>query len=390
MDLELNNSNQSENEPAVAGVENIATKKPSKLKEFVRKHKVGVIISTVLIISLITFGVGFYLLRNGGKDKTVVTKTPAPASTETPAAKTYNVLDGTAVDPSVANRHPLAVIVENHVDARPQSGLDKASIVYEALAEGGITRFMALYSSQDAAKVGPIRSARTYFVDWAHGYLAYLAHVGGNIDALDQLRAQKFPDLDQFAYSAPYWREYAAGLSSEHTMYSSTDKLWQQASKNGLSTANNFTVYKFKDDPVGAEATALPPSQKVSIAYSNPNYNVEFQYDKLTNSYKRFLAGKAHIDKISKNQISPKNLIVMTVNQKTIKTRINEDGLVLTTVGSGKAKIFIDGKVIDGTWKKTASASREIFYDAAGAEITFNRGQFWISVVPPAAAVVVQ
>ncbi len=389
MDLDLESKNDAEKMAQEFG-HNPKTKKPSRFKQFVAKHKVGVIVSTILIIALIAFGVGFYFLRHGKNSSTATTSSSTSTTSTTPAAKIYNILDGLAVDPSVAARHPLAIIVENHVDARPQSGLDKASVVYEALAEGGITRFLALYSSFDAAKVGPVRSIRTYFVDWADGYSAYLAHVGGNIDALDQIQAENDPNLDQFAYSAPYWREYAAGLAKEHTMYTSTAKLWQQASKNGYSTANNFTVYKFKDDPAGAEATALPVSQKISVNYSNASYAVYFQYDKLTNSYKRFIAGKAQIDNISKNQISPKNLIVMTVNQKDIKTRINEDGLALTDVGSGTAKIFLDGKEIDGTWKKTAKTSREVFYDSTGTEITFNRGQFWICVIPPATSVVVQ
>ena len=150
---------------------------------------------------------------------------------------------------------------------------------------------------------------------------------------------EKSYDLDQFAYSTPYWREYAAGLATEHTMYTSTSKLWQQAAKIGYPTANNFTSYKFKDDPVDAEAAALPASQKISINYLSSTYNVDFQYDQASNSYRRFIAGKLQIDNISKNQISPKNVVVMTASRRAMKTRINEAGYVMTTVGSGKAQI---------------------------------------------------
>lgn len=391
MDLELNKSNDSGQTSNISSDENKAGKQ-SKFKEYVKKHKVGVIISSVVLISLIAFGIGFYFLRYG-KTKTASTAPQAPSTQTSGAvatAKAFNILDGLSVDAGVANRHPLAIIVENQVDARPQSGLDKASLVYEAFAEGGITRFMALFSSFDAEKVGPVRSVRTYFVDWAHGVSAYIAHVGGNIDALDKIRAEKSYDLDQFGYSSPYWRQYATGLATEHTMYTSTSKLWQQAEKNGYPASNNFSSYKFKDDPTGAEATALPASQKVSINYLSAPYDVYYQYDRTTNSYKRFLAGQPHLDNVSKNQITPKNLIVMTVARKAITTRINEAGYTMTTVGSGKAQIFIDGKVITGTWKKASVSDREKFYDEKGAEITFNRGQFWISVIPPEASVTVQ
>ena len=388
MDPDQNNLRESKKMSDIQA-ESANKKKLSKFREFVHKHKTIVIVSTILAISLIAFGIGFYFLRYG-KTKTAAPPSPDTQTTGSSAQKTYNILDGLAVDADVASRHPLAIIVENQVDARPQSGLDKASIVYEAFAEGGITRFLALFSSFDAEKVGPVRSIRTYFVDWAHGLSAYLAHVGGNIDALDKIKVEKSYDLDQFAYSTPYWREYAAGLATEHTMYTSTSKLWQQAAKIGYPTANNFTSYKFKDDPVDAEAAALPASQKISINYLSSTYNVDFQYDQASNSYRRFIAGKLQIDNISKNQISPKNVVVMTVSRRAMKTRINEAGYVMTTVGSGKAQIFLDGKTIVGTWKKTSASDREIFYDEKGQEITFNRGQFWISVIPPESSVTIQ
>lgn len=359
--------------------------KGSKLAQFIKNHKTGSVVSVVILIILIAFGIGFYFLHHTEKklveikDDTSQTASPTPTQT---TQKTYNILDGLAVDPSVANRHPLAVIVENQVDARPQSGLDKASLVYEALAEGGITRFLALYSSFDAEKVGPVRSVRTYYVDWAHGYNAYIAHVGGNIDALDKIQAEKTYDLDQFAHSTPYWREYSAGLATEHTMYTSTTKLFQEAAKLNYPSANNFNVYKFKDDPTAAELAAAPAQQKISIDYLSSAYDVYYQYDKTTNSYKRFLAGQPELDKVTKTQLNPKNVIVMTVSRSATKTRINEAGYNMVTVGSGKAKIFMDGKEIDGTWKKASAATREMFYDTTGQEVTFNRGQFWISVIP--------
>lgn len=356
--------------------------KKLKLKERIKnffqnpkKRLVFIICLGVLLIAI--FSLGLYLMTH---DKTAKTDesaktTPAPVEVKYPA-----VLNGVMTDQASASRHPLGVIIENHSDARPQSGLDQADVVYEAIAEGGITRFLAIYGTNQPEKVGPVRSARTYFVDWIHGYNGYLAHVGGNYDALEKIRSDGILDLDQFRYSGPYWRESGLGVASEHTMFASVVKLREQAEKNKYATANTFTVYKYKEDPT----EGLPEAQKVSIKFSNngsSTYDVAFDYDKVTNSYKRSLAGKPHTDRISKNQINPKNVVTMTVDKKPTVTKINEQGYTMTTVGTGKARFYIDGKETIGTWKKESAASRELFYDAAGTEITFDRGQLWICIV---------
>lgn len=346
-----------------------------------KKRLIAIIILGLLLIGLVS--AGFYFLRHETPVKDIVSSLTNKEADKTVVAETFQApLDGVMTDKDSSLRHPVAVVVENHVDARPQAGLNKASVVYEAISEGGITRFLALFSTHEAVKVGPVRSVRTYFVDWAHGYNAFIAHVGGNMDALDKIKAEKSYDLDQFANSAPYWREYKAGLATEHTMYTSTEKLRTLASSKGYPTANNFSVYKFKDDP---DQSALPTAQTVSVNYGNASYNVVFTYDKTTNSYLRSQGGKTHVDQVDKTQLNPKDVIVMTVARKAVTTRINEAGYEMTTTGSGKAKIFIDGTVIDGTWRKESAAARELFYDAAGNEVIFNRGQLWISVVPPEA-----
>lgn len=159
----------------------------------------------------------------------------------------------------------------------------------------------------------------------------------------------------------------------------------KQAADNGYPTANNFTVYKFKDD-----ATVLPEAQKITVDFSSVQYKADFVYDKTTNSYKRNLAGVAHKDAVTKEQLNPKNIAIMTVARKQTTTRIGESGYIMTTVGSGKARIFLDGKEIDGTWKKNSTEEREIFYDAAGAEVVFNRGQLWICAIADNKVVTIQ
>ncbi|MFA7254363.1 MAG: DUF3048 domain-containing protein [Patescibacteria group bacterium] len=365
--------------------------KKLSLKEKIRfffknpKKRLIFIIITCLVVIIAASATGFYFLRFKKEGTTV--KPPEVNTDQTTNGNEEMTLyeaplDGIMTDKTSAERHPLAISVENDPAARPQSGLDKASIIYETVYDpAATTRYLAVYATNEAEKVGPVRSIRTFFVDWAHGYNAYLGHWGGNIDALDKIIAEKAPDLDEFRYANAYWREYGAGVSLDHTGYTSTLKLRDQAAKNNYPTANNFTRYKFKDD--AEDKTTLPESQKISVNFSNASYMVSFQYDKATNSYKKNLAGKPHIDKISKNQLSPKNIIVMNVKRSKTVTRINEPGYTMETIGTGKAQFFMDGTEITGTWKKTSTADREVFYDSNGQEITFNRGQTWICILPP-------
>ncbi|MFA4996253.1 MAG: DUF3048 domain-containing protein [Patescibacteria group bacterium] len=387
-DIELNEE-EGQNKPK-RGLKQKIERIRQKVQDFFANPKKRLIfIISVGAVIIAAVGTGLYIQSH---EKTTTSKNEDIKTDDSKVSETlYSaILDGVMTDQESANRHPLGVIVENHPDARPQSGLSKASIVYEAIAEGGITRFLAIFGTNEAEKVGPVRSARTYFVDWAHGYNAFFAHVGGNMDALDKIPKDKILDLDQFRYSGSYWREQSAGLATEHTMYTSTLKLREQAKSNNYPTANNFNILKFKDDPTDTEKANIPEKQKVSVVFSSAQFNVAFDYDKATNSYKRSLAGSPHIDKMSKNQLNPKNVIVMTVKRQPTTTRINEAGYTMTTIGSGTAEIFIDGKEIKGTWKKDSAADRELFYDEAGNEIVFNRGQFWICVIPPEGNVSVQ
>lgn len=347
-----------------------------------KKRLIFIISAGLVLLALV--GTGLYFLTH---DSGNATKNTKPA--ESKPVLYQAPLDGVMTDLDSSKRHPLAIMIENHTDARPQAGISKASVVYEAIAEGGITRYMAIYGTNEVDTVGPTRSARTYYVDWAEGYNAFYAHVGGNADALDKIQADKVLDLDEFRFSGAYWRDSSLKVASEHTMFTSTAKLRAVATEQNYSTANNFSVYKYKDDPTteSVEGKALPQSQKIGVNFSTANYNITFDYDQATNSYKRSMAGKADNDRVTGEQVTAKDIVVMTVKRSPTTTRINESGYNMTTVGEGAAKFYLDGKEIIGTWKKSSSADREIFYDSTGKEITFNRGKLWICVIPPEGSV---
>lgn len=304
--------------------------------------------------------------------------------------KVASKLDGILVSPDFATRHPLGVMIENHPDARPQSGLSSASVVYEAIAEGGITRFLALFGSRNAAKVGPIRSARTYYADWCNEFDCYYAHVGGNYDALyEKIPQDRIKDLDEFANGASYHREPKAGLATEHTMYSDTATLYKLANTKKWSTAvrNDYGIYTFMDNPKSSSTSPVHAINKIAIHFSTPQFLVEYTYDISTNSYKRNLAGKPHLDANGQTPITAKNIVIQNITRTDVVTQINEPGFAMPTVGSGKATIYQGGTKIEATWTKTNKYQRTEFLDASGNLIKLYPGATWVEIVNPGSTV---
>lgn len=302
-------------------------------------------------------------------------------------------------------RRPLAVMIENHAEARPQSGLSRADIVYEAVAEGGITRFMAVFFCGGSAKdilIGPVRSARTYYLDLASEYGDYplYAHVGGAnapgpSDALSQIGTYGWlaagNDMNQFSLGFPvFWRDYERmghPVATEHTMYSTTDKLWEVAQERGLTNVNDegdkwdedFVSWQFKKE-ADLEDRGNVNDIKFNFWSGYAEYAVNWQYDRENNQYLRFNGGEAHRDLNNDEQLKGKVIVVQFMREKG---PINElKHLLYTTTGKGSALVFQDGEVIKASWSKAKRQSRTIFTDSQGKEIKFNSGPIWIEIVP--------
>jgi hypothetical protein len=301
---------------------------------------------------------------------------------------------------------PLGVMIENNVDARPQSGLSGADVVYEAVAEGGITRFLSIFYCQDAGEVGPIRSARTYFIDFAseYGDFPLYAHVGGAnqpgpADALSQIDSYGwggYNDMNQFSIGFPtFWRDYdrlGHTAATEHTMYSTVQKLWDYAKQNrdltnvdkkGNSWDKTFVPYTFTDD---ALASTRPAAQSVHLEFwqsAGSAYNVDWVYDPKTNLYKRNNGGKPFIDRDTNKQVTAKDVVVLSMAELNANDGYeNNVHLLYKDKGTGKATIFKDGKQIKGTWEKDSRTGRTIVKDASGSQIKFDRGLIWFEILP--------
>ncbi len=291
-------------------------------------------------------------------------------------------INGLVVPANQVHR-PFAAVVENLQAARPQSGLSQADVVYEALAEGGITRYLAVFQTQNVDMIGPVRSARTYFNDWAQELGAIYAHVGGNSDALYYIK-QGLPgvsDADQMSNDPFFWR--TSDRKRPHNTYTSVEKLFALAQAYGYSLDKNYQDWVFKDDAEDPSA----PAKTIDIQFSMSPWAVEWNYDPTTNTYKRILAGKPDIDRNNNVQIHPKTVVVQFVRNWPVAS----DTLYAISMGTregGQAYVFEDGKEILGTWKVVDGKTR--FYDQNGNEIAFDRGQLWLEMVPPGNRVAVK
>lgn len=309
-------------------------------------------------------------------------------------------------------RRPLFVMIENTPDARPQSGISKADVVFEAIAEGGVTRFGAMFycgAQANDLTLAPIRSARTYFVDWASGFnFPMYVHVGGaNVagptDALGQIGDYGWNgenDINQFSVGYPtfvrnYNRIEGKEIATEHTMETSTERLWDVASKRGWDNLTPSTAGTGKEAGAGKAWQAgykgwtfeTEPGQKgatTKISYDfwtgYNDYSAEWDYDAASDAYLRKTAGEAHTDLNDGKQIAASDVIVLLTVEKG---PINEKKHMLyTTIGSGKALIFKHGQTpIEATWKKKDREGELQFVDARGKDVTLAPGQVWISVV---------
>jgi hypothetical protein len=295
---------------------------------------------------------------------------------------------------TVENRNPLtgaklaaplvelpqvfAVMVENSYEAWPLSGLDQAFLVIEAPVEGNIPRFISFFEQgTDVKKIGPVRSARPYYLDWADELGAIYAHVGGSPEALDLIKANgTTKDLNQFFQSEYFWRD-EVNRFAPHNVYTS-GALLDDAVKEVGKTVKIIDPWQFKDGVPSGERL----SPKINWA-SGSVYDVIWEYATDKNLYIR-MSGWSDVKTSSGSTIEANNVAVIasdiTVVDATGRRHIR-------TVGQGDAIVYENGTKIVGTWKKPTRTDRLKFFDQAGKEIVMNAGKTWIEVVPDITAV---
>lgn len=342
-----------------------------------RKGKIIIsIISLLIIVSGATWLA--FARRSSPKPMASGSPTPSPTPVPTPLLKEAP-LTGVMVAPELITKPVMGVVIENlYPDARPQSGLSQAGVVYEALAEGGITRYVAFFQTDIPTDIGPVRSLRPIFYTMGMEYNAPVAHVGGSTDGLALARSGSgFKDIDQF-YNGGYFRRITQRWAP-HNVYITGESLQKLVADKGWATAPTFTSWKRKDDSPSSSPTAT----KITADFSGPDYIATFQYDPNSDSYLRSTRGQNDIDASNGNkQLNPKTVIILYTQTSSGTQPNGKPKTDIDITGTGKALLFQDGTVTECSWKKASDSARLTLIDPSGQELSLNRGQSWVSILP--------
>lgn len=301
---------------------------------------------------------------------------PPPAPNPAPG----RTVSGPVLPRGGIGRRPWMVMIDNHPDAYPQSGMDKAAVVFEALAEYGITRYIATYAdgvTPNSNQIGPVRSVRSYFAEWGMGFHPVFVHAGGSPDGLELVQGTNqlinFEALVQPKYSFRDNKRVAP-----HNLYTTSALLRQFAADKGVGGFGDGSVGYLYAAPA---PLAKPQATGLNYYFLDKSSAAGFVYSASENVYYRTLRGRVHVDRITGAQLWTNNVVVIQVNQAKRagddKARIDQQ-----VIGSGGARIFKDGALINGSWVKNSAAGPLRFYDAAGNEIVFSRGSIWIAAIP--------
>ncbi len=295
-----------------------------------------------------------------------------------------NMLSGLELGGSLQNHRPLAIMVQNSPKARPHSGLIYADMVFEAVAEYGVTRYVALFSSADVDIVGPVRSARIYFAEIARSFDPIYTFWGTYPEGYTAIKNMDMDVLD--ANSAAYvphtsagWRDHSRSDALEHTAFIDTYGIKEDAAKYGYSLEGGQSPMAFKIDAPDSERGNI---SEITVDFSSSTYITGFSYDKNTNKYLKSLAGSPHVDFESGQQLSLNNIIVIITD---IEGPLSSAGhMMIRTTGShdqGAAYYFMDGNVIEGTWGRDSIFDPFEFKDLNSQPILFNRGSTWVCII---------
>ncbi|MBU2566678.1 DUF3048 domain-containing protein [Patescibacteria group bacterium] len=322
----------------------------------------------VIIIVAISYGLFHYAITRGDDPEPDQNATTTTQIQEHEWDGLYDrQLDGFRVSEEEASLIPRAVMIENHVDARPLSGVSKASVVFEAPVEGGITRMLVVFDATTTVeKIGPVRSARPYFVEIAQALNAMYVHVGGSPEALNRIGGlSNFYNLDEMAGESYFWR--ASNRYAPHNAYTNSDNL-NEAEQDKKWMARKFTAWSF-DDP---ESNEFGDVREVQIPYDG-SYKVKWVFDERTGLYQRYLGGTIQKD-LDGSFVTSKNIVVLESEQRVLD---DYGRLFVRTTGEGKAWVYQNGYAQEGKWKRQSSNFFEILTPDDN-DISLSRGNTWV------------
>jgi hypothetical protein len=291
-------------------------------------------------------------------------------------------LTGLPVSPEAAIQHPIAVMIDDHRDARPQAGFNAAAVVWQAPAEGGIPRYMLIFQDSLPAAVGPVRSARQYYIEWASEWTAVYVHAGGSPEALATLRSKGRGQLvwnaDEFRYGGTYlWR--VKDRAAPHNVFSDGEQLRALAAEVGAADGPIEPAWTFGPALAGE---ARPVGTTLTVTY--PYETITYRYDALRNRYLRYVDGatEPQLDAADGQAVAPANVVILRMRFGSLndghpeKHRLDADD-----IGSGEAIVSTNGRIIRGTWSKDSITGATLLFDLDGAPITLTAGQTFVQVI---------
>ncbi len=308
------------------------------------------------------------------------TSAPTPSPTPEPAPILVSApLTGRLVSPEAAQRHPIAVMIDDQSAARPQSGLNSASVVWQAPAEGGIPRYMLIFQENVPGAIGPVRSARYYYIAWAADWKAMYVHAGGSPQALSTLASKGAGQLvynaDQFRYGAYFWRINTR--PAPHNLYTDGPALRALAGVVKAADGPITPAWTFAADP---PLETRPIGGRIELAYLANR--IHFDYDRTMNAYVRSVSGASpEIDPADGQVVAPRNVVIMVVQFGPLNDGSTSKRLEAQVIGRGPAWIASNGRTVKGTWRKSSLTSPTTFHDAAGNPVTLTIGQTFVEVL---------
>lgn len=337
-----------------------------------KKDKVFIISVVIFIILVICIGI-YYLFFNG--NKSVVKKIELK--------KKIKIVD------EDSNERPLAVMIDNNVGYDTHAGLQDSYINYEIIVEGGYTRIMALFKDRDVSLIGPVRSSRHYFLDYALESDAIYAHYGWSTFAENDIKTLGVNNINGLTADSAYWRDKK--IAAPHNVFTSTETLYKYAeSKNYDTKTDDWKLLNYSPDEINfkgpkkdkktGEVSDDPRivANSLSLKYSN-NQTTSYTYDSENKYYLRFMDGKQHLDKTTRQQLHYKNIIIEKVENYDLDSYGRQD---LETVGDGEGYYITNGYALPITWQKANRDSKTIYKYLDGSKVVVNDGNTFIQIIP--------
>lgn len=298
-----------------------------------------------------------------------------------PEGKIFSKLTGLEISEEQSKVRPIVVMLDNHYKARPQAGLSDADVVYEVLAEGLITRYMAVFQSNQPDVIGPVRSARPYYIERALEFNPLYVHVGGSMAALGNIKDYNMADIDGLSVGGGvFYRTDHKNIP--HNMYSSNDGIRNEANRKGY-----YTEVEFAGMPISYQSYDLvgEPANHVTIHYKKTSsgdssgYSIYYRYDEANKNYYRYVNSVEHLDEETKIHLTADNIIIQQASHKVLDDAGRRE---IKLVGSGNGYYINKGTVMAITWQKNNAYSQTKYYDNDGSEVTLNPGVTWVQVIP--------